>query len=354
METAQRRATLRGDFTEDQAGLANILADAGESELYNLLRNFPYGKVPEFFDQVKRRYLPLRPHQKNLVEYIKNGSGARLKFIEIVQELLIENPYNGFSPTPVRHIAFREPVWNYLEKIWPSLSYSNKCVVFDHSYRLLISYTELKSRKVEHRDDQGHCENLLEFRGYIDYFRGRDMLGKYRVFKASIGIRLPMSYPYVRPHVWIDCPDYAMITHHLNVAPNGVVTIPYLTDWVEDTSDLVTLVSHLRVDFTSQGPHYPIDLGICLSDEQKKLVKILVDYGQLYLCEGIQALPANEKIAFFNKVIGRYTGDHKDLAHHIRATKEGLIEYIKIVAELLGLPRTLKIIANLESDIVFP
>lgn len=135
------------------------------------------------------------------------------------------------------------------------LAYPPTSVVYKHVFETLIRYHEIRSRIVG---------DLLELDGLVDYRYDGVLV------KAPINIFLPKSYPSARPHVSIICPDgWAIHSDHMNINPNGHVTIPYIANWDEQSSDLVNLLSHLCVEFTCQLPVFKISAGaMTLSSNQ--------------------------------------------------------------------------------------
>lgn len=127
------------------------------------------------------------------------------------------------------------------------LDYEDKNVVYRHVTEALAAYPELHPKV---------ATNLLKLAGTVN---GRDF----------VNIYLPSSYPKDPPDVWLVCQYGSAINPDLtNVAPNGLVAIPYMSNWDEDKSSLVSLISHLQVEFTREPPTFVIDVGIPLSREQ--------------------------------------------------------------------------------------
>lgn len=140
-----------------------------------------------------------------------------------------------------------DAVMSDLNGIMSDLPYDDKNVVHKHVSEALALCPELLPKA---------ATNQLELVGAVN---GRDF----------VNIHLPSSYPKDPPHVWVDCQYGTAINPGLtNVAPNGLVVIPYIANWDGDKSSLVSLISHLQVEFTRQPPTFVIDVGIPLSHEQ--------------------------------------------------------------------------------------
>lgn len=149
----------------------------------------------------------------------------------------------------------------------------DKHCVQEHVHGVLIAYPQLRSKLVDQQNTDDHNVKLFEIFGDIFYTYGGQS------YPAHVVIRLPKSYPIHRPHVMLNCPDnLVIIANHLHVAPNGFVNHPYLRDWDVRESNLIELISHLRVEFTCQAPFFNINLGVQLHlDEVCNIVNFLFD-----------------------------------------------------------------------------
>ncbi|XP_018512243.1 uncharacterized protein LOC103853018 [Brassica rapa] len=234
--------------------------------------------------------------------------------------------YNGFYPPIKAPNRFKVDLTKFFDTMrsW-GLAHAHLDDVLAHIRETLYCFPWMKSDPVA---------NLLNLTGDVEYiYKGNS-------FKAFITIYLPESYPKDPPQAWVVCEDGITGINHkqMHVAANGSVSIPYLWDWDGKSSTLLQFILHMSVEFTSQPPTFVIDVGIYLSDNQRELLKIIIDYGIMHLYDEIFKITPARTYAFFDEVARRYPPVLVDLAGHIRTSKRGVKNFIDIVAELLGQP----------------
>uniref|UniRef100_M4CVK1 UEV domain-containing protein n=1 Tax=Brassica campestris TaxID=3711 RepID=M4CVK1_BRACM len=280
-------ASSSSDLSKMQKDMEDLLALHGKS-LYDKIQTFPAQAKKRFIDQVTRRIVP-QPNDVAL--YIEQGDLT--KFFDTMRS------------------------WG--------LAHAHLDDVLAHIRETLYCFPWMKSDPVA---------NLLNLTGDVEYiYKGNS-------FKAFITIYLPESYPKDPPQAWVVCEDGITGINHkqMHVAANGSVSIPYLWDWDGKSSTLLQFILHMSVEFTSQPPTFVIDVGIYLSDNQRELLKIIIDYGIMHLYDEIFKITPARTYAFFDEVARRYPPVLVDLAGHIRTSKRGVKNFIDIVAELLGQP----------------
>ncbi|KAH0938591.1 hypothetical protein HID58_006052 [Brassica napus] len=287
-------ASSSSDLSKMQKDMEDLLALHGKS-LYDKIQTFPAQAKKRFIDQVTRRIVP-QPNDVAL--YIEQGAPNRFK-VDLTK----------FFDTM---------------RSW-GLAHAHLDDVLAHIRETLYCFPWMKSDPVA---------NLLNLTGDVEYiYKGNS-------FKAFITIYLPESYPKDPPQAWVVCEDGITGINHkqMHVAANGSVSIPYLWDWDGKSSTLLQFILHMSVEFTSQPPTFVIDVGIYLSDNQRELLKIIIDYGIMHLYDEIFKITPARTYAFFDEVARRYPPVLVDLAGHIRTSKRGVKNFIDIVAELLGQP----------------
>lgn len=133
-----------------------------------------------------------------------------------------------------------------------SLCYSEdtKYLIRDHLLSLLTNYPSLEPGtntmiyKISRR-----AFNIVQADGTIP------MTYKAVTYHTPIVISLLESYPRHPPLVYLNPPPYLKIKlHHPYVSSSGLVTVPYLQNWIYPTSNLVDLALDLSLTFGREPP----------------------------------------------------------------------------------------------------
>ncbi|KAK9942441.1 hypothetical protein M0R45_008108 [Rubus argutus] len=113
---------------------------------------------------------------------------------------------------------------------------ASACTSLEHGMALL-----------KHRD--GHVASLHKLQGtFPTSFQGE-------IYNTPIVIWLLETYPRSAPYVHLNpTKDMAVKQPHSYVDPSGVVSIPYLQNWVYPSSNLVDLISKFSASFSRHPP----------------------------------------------------------------------------------------------------
>ncbi|XP_039060160.1 protein ELC-like [Hibiscus syriacus] len=134
-----------------------------------------------------------------------------------------------------------------------SLPYTEdtKWLIRQHLLSLVSNYPSLEPKTATFTHNDGRSVNLLQADGTIPMpFQGV-------TYNIPIIIWLIESYPRYSPAVYVN-PTRDMIIKrpHPHVSPSGLVSIPYLHNWIYPSSNLVDLVVNLSSAFSRDPPLY--------------------------------------------------------------------------------------------------
>ncbi|CAN8259619.1 unnamed protein product [Cochlearia groenlandica] len=128
---------------------------------------------------------------------------------------------------------------------------STKWLIRQHLLNLISSYPSLEPKTASFTHNDGRSVNLLQADGTIPMpFNGV-------TYNIPVIIWLLESYPRHPPCVYVNpTSDMIIKRPHAHVTPSGLVSLPYLQNWVYPSSNLVDLVSDLSAAFASDPPLY--------------------------------------------------------------------------------------------------
>ncbi|GLT93412.1 hypothetical protein SLE2022_112060 [Rubroshorea leprosula] len=126
-----------------------------------------------------------------------------------------------------------------------------KWLIRQHLVTLMSHFPSLEPKTSSFTHNDGRSANLLQVDGTIPMFY---MSVTYNI---PIIIWLMESYPRHAPCVYLN-PTRDMIIKrpHSHVSPSGLVSIPYLQNWIYPSSNLVDLVHNLSATFARDPPLY--------------------------------------------------------------------------------------------------
>ncbi|KAF2323707.1 hypothetical protein GH714_036660 [Hevea brasiliensis] len=155
---------------------------------------------------------------------------------------------------PPNHQATQQFLSSVLSQRGPSaLPYTEdtKWLIRQHLLSLIAAYPSLESKTATFTHNDGRSVNLLQADGTIPMpFQGV-------TYNIPIIIWLMESYPRHPPCVYVN-PTRDMIIKrpHPYVNPSGLVSVPYLHNWIYPSSNLVDLVRELSPIFGRDPPLY--------------------------------------------------------------------------------------------------
>ncbi|KAL6297635.1 hypothetical protein ACE6H2_005777 [Prunus campanulata] len=136
-----------------------------------------------------------------------------------------------------------------------SLPYSEdtKCLIRTHLVSLTSKYPCLDPKTATFTHNDGRSVNLLQADGTIPMsFHGV-------TYNIPVIIWLTESYPHHPPCVYVNpMRDMVIKSAHAHVNPSGLVSIPYLHNWVYPSSNLVELAESLTAVFGQDPPLFSI------------------------------------------------------------------------------------------------
>ncbi|CAA2934524.1 protein ELC-like [Olea europaea var. sylvestris] len=126
-----------------------------------------------------------------------------------------------------------------------------KWLIRQHLVGLTEAYPSLQPKTATFTHNDGRTVNLLQADGTVP------MLFQGVTYNIPVAIWLMESYPRHAPLVFVN-PTRDMIIKrpHAFVSPNGVVSIPYIQNWVYPSSNLVELARNLSHFFGRDPPLY--------------------------------------------------------------------------------------------------
>ncbi|KAG7550558.1 ESCRT assembly domain [Arabidopsis thaliana x Arabidopsis arenosa] len=158
------------------------------------------------------------------------------------------------APPPAKMQEIHQFLSSALSQRGPSaLPYdeTTKSLIRQHLLNLISSYTSLDPKTATFTHNDGRSVILLQADGTIPMpFQGVN-------YNIPVVIWLLESYPHYPPCVYVN-PTRDMIIKrpHSNVSPSGLVSLPYLQNWIYPSSNLVDLASHLSAAFSRDPPLY--------------------------------------------------------------------------------------------------
>ncbi|XP_028777970.1 protein ELC-like [Neltuma alba] len=126
-----------------------------------------------------------------------------------------------------------------------------KWLIRQHLVNLTTNFPSLEPKTAAFTHNDGRSVNLLQAEGTIPMtFQGV-------TYNIPVIIWLMESYPRHPPCVYVN-PTRDMIIKrpHPHVNPSGLVSVPYLQNWIYPSSNLVDLVKNLSVVFSRDPPLY--------------------------------------------------------------------------------------------------
>ncbi|KAL5567467.1 hypothetical protein UlMin_024042 [Ulmus minor] len=163
-------------------------------------------------------------------------------------------PANQGGPSPPNPHLTQQFLSSILSQRGPSaLPYSEdtKWLIRQHLVSLTDAYPSLEPKTATFTHNDGRSVNLLQADGTIPMsFQGV-------TYNIPVVIWLMESYPRHPPCVYVN-PTRDMIIKrpHAHVNPSGMVSVPYLQNWVYPSSNLVDLVRNLSMAFGRDPPLY--------------------------------------------------------------------------------------------------
>ncbi|KAF8109477.1 hypothetical protein N665_0095s0049 [Sinapis alba] len=128
---------------------------------------------------------------------------------------------------------------------------STKWLIRQHLLNLISSHPSLTPKTATFIHNDGRSVNLLQSEGTIPMpYHGV-------TYNIPVIIWLLESYPRHPPCVYVNpTADMIIKRPHAHVTPSGLVSLPYLQNWVYPSSNLVDLVSELSAAFACDPPLY--------------------------------------------------------------------------------------------------
>uniref|UniRef100_A0A1J3D9W8 Protein ELC-like n=1 Tax=Noccaea caerulescens TaxID=107243 RepID=A0A1J3D9W8_NOCCA len=128
---------------------------------------------------------------------------------------------------------------------------TTKWLIRQHLLNLIASYASLEPKTATFTHNDGRSVILLQADGTVPMpFQGVS-------YNIPVVIWLLESYPSRPPCVYVN-PTRDMIIKrpHSNVSPSGLVSLPYLHNWVYPSSNLLDLAAQLSAAFSRDPPLY--------------------------------------------------------------------------------------------------
>lgn len=158
------------------------------------------------------------------------------------------------TPSPPNPQLTQQFLSSVLSQRGPSaLPYSEdtKWLIRQHLVALTTSYPSLTPQTASFTHNDGRTVNLLQADGTVPMpFQGV-------TYNIPVIIWLMESYPRHPPCVYVN-PTRDMIIKrpHPHVNPSGLVSVPYLQNWIYPSSNLVDLIRQLSLVFARDPPLY--------------------------------------------------------------------------------------------------
>ncbi|MCD7458986.1 hypothetical protein HAX54_039767 [Datura stramonium] len=124
-----------------------------------------------------------------------------------------------------------------------------KWLIRQHLVSLADTFPSLQPKTATFTHNNGLTVNLLQSNGTVP------MLYQDVTYNIPVIIWLMVSYPRQAPLVFVNpTPDMVIKRPHPFVDPSGIVSIPYLTNWVYPSSNLAELARNLSQFFSRDPP----------------------------------------------------------------------------------------------------
>lgn len=126
-----------------------------------------------------------------------------------------------------------------------------KWLIRQHLLALVTAYPSLDPKTASFTHNDGRTVNLLQADGTVPMpFQGV-------TYNIPVVVWLMESYPRHPPCVYVNpTRDMVIKRPHPHVNPSGLVSVPYLHNWVYPSSNLVDLVRNLSLVFAREPPLY--------------------------------------------------------------------------------------------------
>ncbi|KAK7258087.1 hypothetical protein RIF29_32524 [Crotalaria pallida] len=134
-----------------------------------------------------------------------------------------------------------------------ALPYSEdtKWLIRQHLVSLSSAFPSLEPKTATFTHNDGRSVNLLQADGTVP------MLYQGVTYNIPVVIWLMESYPRHPPCVYVNpTRDMVIKRPHPHVNPSGLVSVPYLHNWIYPSSNLVDLVRTLSITFAADPPLY--------------------------------------------------------------------------------------------------
>ncbi|KAM1263280.1 hypothetical protein ACFXTH_028288 [Malus domestica] len=156
------------------------------------------------------------------------------------------------GPNPPNPQLIQQFLSSVLSQRGPSaLPYSEdtKWLIRTHLVSITSAYPSLEPKTATFTHNDGRSVNLLQADGTIP------MSYEGVTYNIPVVIWLMDSYPRHPPCVYVNpTRDMVIKRAHAHVNPSGLVTVPYLQNWVYPSSNLVELVKNLSAVFGQDPP----------------------------------------------------------------------------------------------------
>ncbi|CAK8576852.1 unnamed protein product [Lathyrus sativus] len=155
------------------------------------------------------------------------------------------------SPNPQETQQFLSSVLSQRGPSAVPYSEDTKWLIRQHLISLLTTFPSLEPKTATFTHNDGRTVNLLQADGTIP------MTYQSVTYNIPVVIWLMESYPRHPPCVYVN-PTRDMIIKrpHPHVNPSGLVSVPYLHNWIYPSSNLVDLVLSLSLIFGREPPLY--------------------------------------------------------------------------------------------------
>ncbi|KAI5388205.1 hypothetical protein KIW84_074048, partial [Lathyrus oleraceus] len=131
-------------------------------------------------------------------------------------------------------------------------SEDTKWLIRQHLISLLTTFPSLEPKTATFTHNDGRTVNLLQADGTIP------MTYQSVTYNIPVVIWLMESYPRHPPCVYVNpTRDMVIKRPHPHVNPSGLVSVPYLHNWIYPSSNLVDLVLSLSLIFAASSSGYP-------------------------------------------------------------------------------------------------
>ncbi|CAL5212494.1 unnamed protein product [Lathyrus oleraceus] len=155
------------------------------------------------------------------------------------------------SPNPQETQQFLSSVLSQRGPSAVPYSEDTKWLIRQHLISLLTTFPSLEPKTATFTHNDGRTVNLLQADGTIP------MTYQSVTYNIPVVIWLMESYPRHPPCVYVNpTRDMVIKRPHPHVNPSGLVSVPYLHNWIYPSSNLVDLVLSLSLIFGREPPLY--------------------------------------------------------------------------------------------------